>query len=114
MLGNNLAVADSVISTIPMVDTSFYNTPGQPGSSAASTHTNTIYIAVARIPHLGSPPFSWVAVINGSTNSVISEIPLAGRHAGIAVNPDTNMIYADDANGIEVIDGTSNSIVNTI
>jgi len=96
------AYADTVIATIPMSSSA--------GESTVNPNTNMIYVQ-----GYGN---GWIAVINGSTNSVVSEISLtsdqAGYPLGIAANPDTNKIYADDGKGLEVIDGTSNSIIATI
>lgn len=101
MLSHN-AYADTVMATIPM--------PGPAGESTVNPNTNLIYVQ-----GYGN---SWIDVINGSSNSVVSEIQLTsdqeGYPLGIAVNPDTNKIYADDGRGLEVIDGSSNSIVATI
>src|SRR5438105_443273 len=107
------ASADSVMTTIPMTDSSTGN-PGTPGFSTINPNTDMIYVAVQVVPHQGVAPYGWVAVINGSTDSVVSEIPLTGSLGGIAANSATGKIYADDGNGIEVIDGISNSIVGTI
>jgi YVTN family beta-propeller protein len=94
--------ADSIIATIPM--------PSSTGESTVNPNTNMIYAQ-----GYGN---GWIAVIDGSTNSVVSEISLtsdqAGYPLGIAANPITNTIYADDGRGIEVIDGTSNNIIATI
>lgn len=111
--GSKMAFADSVMTTIPMVENSTGNA-GLAGFSTANPSTDTIYVNNRVLPHLGSAPYGWVAVINGSTNAVTGEIKLAGSPAGIAANPVTNKIYSDDVNGIEVIDGASNTIVTTI
>ena len=50
-----------------------------------------------------------VVVINGSTNQVTTNIPVAGTD--IVVNPQTNTIYVLGGNAIQVIDGTTDSIV---
>jgi YVTN family beta-propeller protein len=55
-------------------------------------------------------------VINGYTNQLIKTIPVGLNPDGIAVNPNTNMIYVANsaANTISVIDGTTESVVRTI
>ena len=101
MVSHN-AFADTVVATIPM--------QGSAGENTVNPNTNMIYVQ-----GYGN---GWIAVIDGSTNSVASQILLtsdqAGYPLGIAANPDTNKIYADDGRGLEVIDGSSNSIVATI
>ena len=55
-------------------------------------------------------------MINGSTNTVVSNIPVNPSPGHLDVNLKTNMIYvANGADGtISVINGTSNSVVNNV
>src|SRR5712692_9294435 len=98
------AHADTVIATIPM--------PGSAGESTVNPNTNMIYVQGYGYNN------GWIAVIDGSTNSVVSQIPQTndgwGYPLGIAANPNTNKIYADGGLGVEVIDGALNSIVAII
>ena len=57
-----------------------------------------------------------VSVINGSTNSVLTTIPVGNSPRGISVNPSTNMVYVANFNdnNVTVIDGKTNKVVNTI
>lgn len=57
-----------------------------------------------------------VSVIDGKTDSVLSKITVGTAPFGVAVNPNTNMIYvANDGNStVSVINGSNNSVVNTI
>ena len=52
----------------------------------------------------------FVTVIDGATDSVITNVALPGVIEGIALNPVTNKIYAPVINGtVVVIDGATNS-----
>jgi YVTN family beta-propeller protein len=61
-----------------------------------------------------------IAVINGNTNKVMANIPIASGSQigiqGLAVNPVTDRIYASDAdNGLLlVIDGKTNTIIDKV
>ena len=64
-----------------------------------------------------SPLLCGVTAIDGTSNKVITTIPLNAANGigiqGIAVNPVTNRIYVADATNykIDVIDGTTNKII---
>jgi DNA-binding beta-propeller fold protein YncE len=55
-------------------------------------------------------------VINTSTNSISSSIPIPGGSRGIVVSPNGQLVYSalDTSNGLEVINTSTNSIVGTI
>jgi len=57
-----------------------------------------------------------VSVINGTTNSVQSTIPVGNCPIAVGVNPITNMIYVANSNDntVSVINGTTNSVQSTI
>lgn len=116
----------TVIATIPL---------GEPFGAgtfaiAVNPRTNTIY---ATNPGALSSPVGLdcdshdVSVIHGSTNTVLSPISVGLNPFGVAVNPTTNRIYVANAGGagfdscssepsysVSVIDGITNSVVNTI
>jgi YVTN family beta-propeller protein len=81
-----------------------------PVEVAVNTATNLVYVT--------SPgPNVWV--INGSTNMVITSIPLTSgvqSSGGLAVDPVTNTVYvADCASGnVSVISGSDNQVVSRI
>ena len=79
-----------------------------PGPITVNETTNKIYAALS----------NGIAVIDGSTNSVISTIPAPSSTvpSTIAVNPATNTIYAANAqsNSLTVIDGATNTVTATI
>ena len=57
-----------------------------------------------------------ISVIDGKTNSVTNTIHVGKNPNGVAVNPNTNMVYVAnyDDNTTSVIDGKTNSVVKTI
>jgi DNA-binding beta-propeller fold protein YncE len=90
--------------------------PDRPTKVAIDSNTNMVYISTWNYPYGG------VFVINGTNDAVISNIKdVAGSSYGIAVNPNTNMIYVDDQvytrfqpNVISVVNGTNNRVVANI
>ena len=96
---------NSVVSTIPV-------SVGQ--EVAVNPVTNKIYAA--------SSANNAVDVIDGTTDSIVSTISVGYTPLGVAVNPNTNMIYVSENpiwNGpnegiVSVIDGSTNSIVSRI
>ena len=116
----------TVIATIPLGE------PFGAGTFAAAVNprTNTVY---ATNPGALSSPVGLdceshdVSVIDGSTNTVLTPITVGLNPFGLAVNPTTNRIYVANAGGagfdscsseasyiVSVIDGATNSVVNTI
>lgn len=51
---------------------------------------------------------------NAFSDTVTNTILVGSQPHSIAVNPNTNRIYVADGNGVEVIDGISNTVVGTI
>ena len=74
-----------------------------PGHPAINSQTNRIY--------LQNRVAEETVVVDGSTHSVVARIP--GDAQALAVNPATNRIYRGDRGDIDVIDGTTNSVVST-
>jgi DNA-binding beta-propeller fold protein YncE len=76
---------------------------------AVNPITNQIYVATFQ---------GTVSVIDGRTNMIVDTISgiLANRYAPnwIAVNPMTNRVYVATANGIAVIDGAANRVLDTV
>ena len=84
-----------------------------PGAVAVLTSTNTIYVA--------NTALNSVTLINGDTLAAIKTIPVGPVPGQIAVNPRTNRVYltfrgypADNAGGIAIIDGVTQTVVKTI
>jgi DNA-binding beta-propeller fold protein YncE len=77
------------------------------GSPAINTDTNLVYVGDSG---------DVLNVINGATNQLITQIPLASPATSIAVNPTTNLVYvAEAASGdVQVIDASTNQIVQTL
>lgn len=55
-----------------------------------------------------------LTVINGSTNAIVTTIPLGEETEDVVVNPDTNRVYAIYGNKIAVINGANNTIIDTV
>ena len=95
---------NSVIDTIPGFDF-------RPRYIDINTLTNRIYVG-----NEGNGGGTTLAVINGSTDKIIQNVPVGFGPAGIAVNPVTNRIYTANggSNTVSVVDGTTNSTVASI
>src|SRR5207302_3270534 len=72
---------------------------------AVNSETNRIYVSDVNS--------SLVAVIDGSTNQVISDIAVSNPST-IAVDGHTNRIYVLSGNGLVGIDGASNTVLGSI
>gem|GEM_PF-6174890 len=84
------------------------------GNVAVNPNTNKIYFSNS----YPGPNYS-VSVLDGSTNTIVTNIPVggygSGNPGGIAVNQNTNRIYVSDNDGlVYVIDGLTNSVVSKI
>ncbi len=106
-------ISDGKISVIDgTTNTVTYTIPSgvTPSGIAVNELTNTIYVANF-IPSL-------VSVINGTTNTEITEISIGGRSytVDVAVNEKTNTIYAVNfrSGTVSVINGTTNTVTDTI
>jgi len=75
---------------------------------AVNVNTNRIYVT--------NFADDTVSVINGSTNSVVTAIPVADGPFGVAVNHSGNKVYVVDRNAgkLSVIDGATNTVSNTL
>lgn len=78
------------------------------GVIVANPANNHIYAAQEDVPA--------IAVIDGSTNSIITTIPTSGYHIGSDVNPVTNLIYVAQqfAGSVKIIDGTTDTVVTDL
>lgn len=82
--------------------------PTATGTLAVNSHTNRIYAIVAMGDGVG------VAVIDGTTNTVIDTIPIDASPYAIAVNPTTNRIYVSHYYSVTVIDGERNEVITKV
>lgn len=116
----------SVLASLPMdMETCF-------GCVAVNPVTNRIYLTGdtrGRVPD--NQPYSWLTVIDGTTNTVqyvdlkaltlpvwdplyFGEQPFGDIPQGLAVNPETNRIYIMGRYTLLILDGTTNSYVDWI
>jgi YVTN family beta-propeller protein len=87
---------------------------------AVNPSTNLIYADCGGCITSGNDSNDWMAVINGTTNTVVGKIPISTFD--IAVNPNTNTVYAtlgadpithaSDSSRVAVIDGQNNRVVS--
>ncbi len=74
--------------------------------------TNRVYVEV--INPVGVFAIFGLSVIDGSTNTVLTTIPNALIGGGVGVNTISNRLYASGGSRVSVINGTSNTIINTV
>ncbi len=116
---NRIYVANEIDNTVSVIDGSTNSViatvavGSEPTGIGVNPVTNKIYV----VNHSGGSP---VSVIDGNTNTVIAEVPVDINAFGIAVNPNTNLIYITVQTGrrdgayVDVIDGSSDTLVSTI
>jgi YVTN family beta-propeller protein len=113
-LGYSVAVIDGTTSTV----TDTVSVPQGASFVAANLVTGRVY--AAGCDYGQSPVTCGVTVIDGSTNSIVTTIPLIGSRGigvqAITLDPTTNRIYVADDNGYRIaeISGTSNSVITYI
>jgi YVTN family beta-propeller protein len=80
----------------------------RPVGAAVNPATNRIYTA--------NQDSNSVSVIDGSTNTVVTTIPVGSHPHGVAVNPSTNRVYVAnyDSGNVSVIDGSSDGVLTAI
>jgi YVTN family beta-propeller protein len=76
---------------------------------AVNANTNKIYVAT------WSTDATFVSVVDGSTNKLVSSISVGKYPDGIGVNPNKNRIYisSNAEEGFKIIDGASNTVIST-
>jgi YVTN family beta-propeller protein len=79
-----------------------------PVDVAVNPTTNKIYI--------GIPTTDKIYVLDGSTNTIISNITINGVPNSLVINPNTNTIYvaSQETDKIYVIDGFNNTVIKSI
>ena len=88
---------NKVVDTIPGLDF-------RPRELAINPVTNMIYVG-----NEGNQAGTTLAVINGSTNSIVQNITVGTGPTGVAVNPNTNRIYTANEDGtVSVVNGSTN------
>ena len=82
--------------------------PNNPGHVATNPLTNMVYAAETQDGK--------VAVIDGSTDTLLKEIPVRSGPFGVAVNPNTNIIFVanNGNNTVSIMNGSSNQLLQTI
>jgi YVTN family beta-propeller protein len=100
-------IANTVVATIPGLKV---NVNDGPTDIAANSTTNLIY--VGRTVHFGGQ----ITVINGATNTASTIGDLGAHPVSLAVNENTNRIYAANqiSNNVSVINGATSSVISTI
>src|SRR2546428_3325657 len=110
--GNDLYIINGTTNTLSgtlTIGTTAIGTPSSTLQIAANPNTNKIYAINENVESAN------LVVIDGSTKSIVTKIPVRDSIEGLAVNPNTNKIYVGDLNfTVLVIDGLNNSIVAKI
>ena len=91
------------------------------GSVAINPVTNRIYVTTFRsaVNVITGPMNGTVSVVDGTTNRIVADVPIAPFPSALAVNPATNRIYVggqpqnSSSPIVEVIDGATNSVIAT-
>src|SRR6267143_4871292 len=110
--GHTVSVIDA--STNIVIDTVRGGT--QPDGIAVNPITNMVYIADFGPAFAGFGIGKSVVAMDGSTDIMIANITVGWAPEGIGVDPNTNMVYvANNAqNTVSVINGSTNTVANTI
>jgi hypothetical protein len=88
--------------------------PGYPLGTAFNPTTKKAYFACAMKSGTFDQP-AGIAVVDDTTNKIVTTISTANVVFALAVNATTGTIYAADINaGIDVIDGTTDTVTTTI
>lgn len=108
--GNAISIidgnTDSVVTTLTIGTNSTFTGTSDPANIAVNPNTNRIYVATSN---------DGVVVIDGTTNSIVTKISTGGyRVQGIAVNANTNTIYAGVGASVYVIDGLTNNVTTKV
>ena len=76
------------------------------GVIAANPVTNRVYAVQSDL--------NTIAVIDGSTNTILTTVPTSGFHCDIDVNPVTNLVYVSQAfaGNVRIIDGATNNFID--
>jgi len=83
---------------------------GNPIGIAVNSRTNLVYVPLYFCSSCG------LVVINGSTNRVVTTIPLPGTQLDdVTVRPLGNLVYVtDESKGLFVVDGKTNSVLGNV
>jgi YVTN family beta-propeller protein len=97
-----------VFAQVSILDTVYFNQYSQPMGVAVNWGTNLIYVTLQNEGTVG--------VIDGATNTVLTNIAVGGNPIAIGANPNTNMIYVvnNDDDNVHVIDGSTQTVIDTI
>ena len=117
----NLSVIDGATNSESSVAFSTGNYPngnGHPLGVASNSTTNRVYV----LDWLTDGTANNLYVLDGTTNKVDAQIPVGGSQAGVAVNTQTNMVYATgqitvagvSQDVLAVINGSENTLVQNI
>lgn len=80
------------------------------------TYPITIAPSSSQFAYIPCATSDYVSVVNTSTNSILTTIPVGDFPEGVAVNPDNSKVYISNqnSNNVSVISTASNSVVSTI
>jgi YVTN family beta-propeller protein len=122
---NKIYVVDSFAGSLSVIDgatsvvTATVTFGVRIGVLAINPSTNRIYVTTSRsaVNVITGPTNGTVSVLDGTTNSILADVPIAPFANALAVNAVTNRIYVggqpqnSTSPSVEVIDGSTNSVI---
>ncbi|MER5176507.1 MAG: YncE family protein [Candidatus Nitrosocosmicus sp.] len=112
----------TVIAILSVILFIYYYSPNNtelPINNSLLIGDGPLYISInpaTNIAYVANSGDNTVSVIDGKTNSVITNIKVGNNPIGVSINPATNIAYVTNAKDgtVSVIDGKTNNVTNTI
>ena len=104
-LVGRMSVIDDATDTV----TSTFAVAGLPQGVTVDPTTDTVYVA-----SIGNDGEDFVLAFDGATNTQKAFIDIAQDPSAIVVNPNTHQVYVAEGVEVQVIDGGSNMVTDTI
>jgi YVTN family beta-propeller protein len=110
-----LPIVNNIINSLKF-ETEIANTKSKSGIMLDSSPVDVAVNPTTNKIYIGIPTTDKIYVLEGSTNSIISNITINGVPNSLVVNPNTNTIYvtSQETDKIYVIDGFKNTVVKSI
>jgi hypothetical protein len=86
--------------------------PGIPVATTYNAGTKKAYFACRSAGDAGAG--TTIAVVDDATNTVVAKIDVAGAVTGLTANATTKTVYAAEADQVDVIDGTTDTVTATV
>ncbi|WP_298339890.1 YncE family protein [Ferrimicrobium sp.] len=82
-----------------------------PTSLTVDSATDTVFVEGV---HSAPATKWWLSAVDGATGKVVGTLDVGAYPGVLAVNPDTNTVYASDSKGLVVIDGATDKVIKVI